>query len=396
MPTKVRIGVVGGGFGRRFQWHLHPECSVVAVCDKREDRLQVLKETYGADDLYRDYAEFLTHPELDAVALFTPAPSHAEMVLQAFKRGKHVISAVPAGLSVEELEMLLDAVKQTGLRYMMAETSRYRQDVLTAMDLAREGRFGTIFYSESEYHHSGQGPYAYDSSFDCRSCTQIKNVDQLKAVVPDMDLKKLSRTWAWGYPPMLYPMHCTGMIVPVTGERLTEVSAYGWGDDHEMLRENTYGNNPFHHTVALFKTSKGHSARISIGWHIAAGTTERATFYGDRMSFIAERPEGSPSTLVEQKDVAPFGLYTGVIDSGAVDEPGHFSRLPEPLRAPADHGSAEPFITHEFVRAIVEDRHPEVNIWEAIAYMMPGIIAHQSALEGGRRLKIRDYGQAPG
>ena len=36
-----------------------------------------------------------------------------------------------------------------------------------------------------------------------------------------------------------------------------------------------------------------------------------------------------------------------------------------------------------------------VNIWEAIAYTMPGIIAQQSALEGGRRLKIRDYGQAP-
>jgi hypothetical protein len=36
-----------------------------------------------------------------------------------------------------------------------------------------------------------------------------------------------------------------------------------------------------------------------------------------------------------------------------------------------------------------------VNIYEAIAYTMPGIIAHQSALEGGRRLKIRDYGTAP-
>lgn len=394
-PKKLRIGVVGGGFGRRFQWHLHPDCSVVAVCDKREDRLQLLKEAYGSDNLYKDYAEFLKHPGLDAVALFTPAPFHAEMVVQAFKQGKHVISAVPAGLSVEELEMLLDAVKQTGLKYMMAETSRYRQDVLTAIDLARAGKFGTIFYSESEYHHSGSAPYAYGSSFDCQTCMHIENIDQLKKFIPDMDLGKLSHTWAWGYPPMLYPTHCTGMIVPVTGERLTEVTAYGWGDDHEMLKKNTYGNNPFFHTVALFKTSKGNSARVSIGWQIAAGQTERATFYGDRMSYIAQRPEGSPPTIVEQKDVAPFGLYTGIIESRATDVPNHFDRLPEPLRVTGQHGGAEPFITHEFVRAVIEDRHPEVNIWEAIAYTMPGIIAHQSALEGGRRLNIRDYGQAP-
>jgi hypothetical protein len=36
-----------------------------------------------------------------------------------------------------------------------------------------------------------------------------------------------------------------------------------------------------------------------------------------------------------------------------------------------------------------------VNIWEAIAYTAPGIIAHQSALKGGEPMKIKDYGKAP-
>lgn len=65
------------------------------------------------------------------------------------------------------------------------------------------------------------------------------------------------------------------------------------------------------------------------------------------------------------------------------------------MRVGGIHGGAEPFITHEFVSAIIEDRHPTVNIWEAVAYTLPGIVAHQSALEGGRRLTIRDYGKAP-
>jgi len=388
---KVRIGVVGGGFGRYFQWHLHPDATVVAVCDKREDRLQLLKQTYGAGSLYRDFHEFLKNPKLEAVALFTPAPFHVDMAVEALKAGKHVISAVPAGLSVEELERLLETVKASGLKYMMAETSRYRPQVLTCMGMMKRGEFGNIFYSEAEYHHTGLAPYAYGTSFDCQSCTFIQSIDQVKK--QNIDVSKLVPTWSWGYPPMLYPTHCTGMILPVIQERFVEVTAYGWGDGHEMLRKNTYGNNPFFHTVGLFKTSKGNSARISIGWHLAAGGTERGVFYGDRGSYIMSRPEGSPDTVVVQKEAtdSPFGLYAGETESHAFEEPAHMEMLPEALRVPSAHGGSHPHITHEFIRCIVEDRKPDVDIYEAIAYTLPGIIAHQSALEGGRRLKIRDY-----
>src|SRR5262249_43542379 len=43
---EVKIGIVGGGFGSSFQWHLHPKCKVTAVCDIRPDRLQRLSEVY--------------------------------------------------------------------------------------------------------------------------------------------------------------------------------------------------------------------------------------------------------------------------------------------------------------------------------------------------------------
>ncbi len=391
----VRIGVVGGGFGAEFQWHLHPNCTVTAVCDLREERVEKLKRVYQCDTGYRDYHAFLKHPDLDAVALFTPAPFHARMAVEALKFGRHVISAVPAGMSVEELEELLDTVRQTGMKYMMAETSRYRPEVLTCIEWAKEGRFGEIFYSESEYHHTGLGPYAYGSTFDCQSCDFIRAIDKVKegAAVPD----QLVPTWSYAYPPMLYPTHCTGMIVPVTGERLTEVSAHGWGNDHEMLRKNFYDNNPFIHTVALFKTSRGHCSRISIGWNIAAHGTERALFYGDRMSFIMARPEGSPDTVVQQKfrEGNPFGVFGGHTETVPYQQADYFERLPEPLRIATGHGNSHSFITHEFVSAILEDRHPEVNVWEAVAYTMPGVIAHKSALAGGACMKIRDYGPAP-
>jgi hypothetical protein len=80
------------------------------VCDVRTDRLERLTQVYRCEKGYKDYREFLKHPELDAVALFTPAPFHAAMATEAMNAGKHLISAVPAGMTVEELEKLIETV----------------------------------------------------------------------------------------------------------------------------------------------------------------------------------------------------------------------------------------------------------------------------------------------
>lgn len=89
------------------------------------------------------------------------------------------------------------------------------------------------------------------------------------------------------------------------------------------------------------------------------------------------------------------GYPEGETEMLADKKANYLERLPEPLRVKSGHGDSHTFLTHEFVRAVLEDRHPTVNVWEAIAYTLPGIIAHQSALRGGESLKIRDYGQAP-
>lgn len=370
---KVRIGIVGGRFGATFQWHLDPDCEVVAVCDIDPQRLKRLQEVYRCPNAYRNYRDMLRHPGMNAVGVFTPAPLHAWMSIEAMKAGKHVISAVPAGLTVEELERQLETVKKTGLKYMMAETSYYMPEIITCREWAREGRFGTIFYSEAEYHHEG----LIELMFDERGLP----------------------TWRHGFPPMLYPTHCTGMVVPVTGERLVEVQAIGWGDGHEVLATNAY-QNPFWNTTGFFKTSGGHSSRISVFWHVAAGGVERAQFYGNRLSYLMARPEGSPNTVIRIGKQGEMGLDSagypvGKVEIEAFRQPDHFEKLPEPMRVKTGHGNSHTFLTHEFVRAIVEDRHPEVNIWEAIAYTLPGIVAHQSALRGGEPMKIRDYGRAP-
>lgn len=76
-------------------------------------------------------------------------------------------------------------------------------------------------------------------------------------------------------------------------------------------------------------------------------------------------------------------------------DPAAIDRLPAPMRVRTGHGNSRTFLTHEFISAIQQDRHPAINAWEAAAYTLPGIAAHQPALPDGAAMKIRDYGAAP-
>jgi hypothetical protein len=63
-------------------------------------------------------------------------------------------------------------------------------------------------------------------------------------------------------------------------------------------------------------------------------------------------------------------------------------RLPEKMRHDSGHGGSHTFLANEFVNALLENREPAVDIYEALAMTVPGIVAHQSALKGGEQMKV--------
>ena len=71
--------------------------------------------------------------------------------------------------------------------------------------------------------------------------------------------------------------------------------------------------------------------------------------------------------------------------------PKFWERLPKPLRHESGHGGSHPFLTHEFIAALIEKREPAVDVYEALAMTAPGIVAHQSSLQGGEQLKVPDF-----
>lgn len=362
---KLRVGIVGGRFGATFQFHEHPECHVEAVSDLLPERRERLKKVYRCDKAHESLEVLLKDPKVEAVFIATGAPDHARHVLAALDAGKHVLCAVPAALTLEDCAAIRARVKTTGLTYMMAETSYWQQPTISARQFYKEGKFGTLYCTESAYHHAGLETLWFENG---------------------------KPTWRHGLPPMLYPTHCTSHLISVTGERLTDVSCQGWGDGDALLSGNPYGN-PFWNESAQFTTDRGHLMKVDIWWRGAHRGCERAQYYGDKMSFFFPHPNGLGAVIVRsgkqlEKDSGGFDRQLAGFENYVVPEWWNTELLPAPLRHKSGHEGSHTFITHEFIDAVLRSRAPAVNIDEAIAYTAPGIVAHQSALKGGERLKI--------
>ena len=367
---KIRIGVAGGGFGTSFYWHEHPNCIVAAVTDLREDRRKRLRDTYRCDTFYASLEEMLgKQRDLDAVAVFSGAPDHYRHVEMCMKRGLHVISAVPAVMSLDEAAKLRSLKQETGLRYMMAETSYYRQACIYARNLYNKQGFGELFYSELEYYH------------DRGDLQKILTDKSTRHYNPDG-----SRSWRWGLPPMHYPTHCLGLLVGVSRERIARVSCLGWGQDHPLLTENRYGN-PYWCQSALMQTDRGHMVRCNVFW-LAGAHGERARWFGDQGTLHMEVGGLYPDTWVPRSTVLDRHA-----DPDKLDIPDYWKSdmLPEAMRHASGHDGSHTFLTAEFINALVEDREPAVDVYESLAMTAPGIVAHQSSLKSGEQLPVPSF-----
>jgi predicted dehydrogenase len=339
---KIRVGIAGYGicrFGAAFFFQNHPNVEVVAVTDLIPDRCADLAETCRCEKTYPSCEEMIKDDMIEAVFIATDAPSHAGLAIAALEHGKHVASAVPAvfGL-IEDADRLFEAVKKSGLVYMMFETSCYHDDVYAWRQQYIGGQLGKIIYSEGEYfHYFGVPLGGYNP--------KTKNVDV--------------NGWRKGLPPQWYPTHSNAYYIGVTGGSFTEVSCLGMPSIVPHLRpENNDYKNPFGSEVALFRTSEGGMSRMAVTWDIEVAGGERGRVYGQKY------------------------------DKGVVNH----SRPPLPPGvAGGGHGGSHGYLMSDFVDAILQDRKPLVDVAQALNMTVPGIVAHHSALRDGELLKIPQY-----
>ena len=292
------------------------------------------------------------------------------------ERGWHVISAVPACFTLEEAQQLKEITKRTGLRYMMAETGYYRQECILMRELFKKGALGNLFYTECEYYH------------DRGDLDALVTNKHTRFYEPDG-----SRSWRWGYPPMHYPTHSLAYVTGVTGERIARVSCLGWGtNDHPYLTENVY-QNPYWNSVAVMQTDLENIVRCNVFW-LCAAHGERSQWFGDKSTFYMAKGgvHGSKFKFRTKGETSSrYGLPEQEGGDIRIPEYWKSNMLPKAMQHRSGHGGSHTFISAEFVNALLEEREPAINVDDALAMTVPGIVAQQSALKNGEQLVVPQF-----
>jgi predicted dehydrogenase len=341
---KIRVGLVGYGlceFAAHFYFQDHPNVEVGAVSDLLPDRCSQLAKVTRCETQYPSLEELVKDDSLEAVFVATDAPSHADHCLEVLKHGKHVACAVPAVYgSLEDADRLYNAVRESGLHYMLFETSCYHPEAYAMRKVYEAGGFGKLVYSEGEYWHYMPKP------------------------LPSF------KDWRVGLPPQYYPTHATAYYVGITGKPFTEVTCMGMKSEIPHLQaENNRYSNPFGTEIALLRTSEGGMARMAVGWQNPAIGAESGRVRGQRGCMYTAEYKG-------QADVSDLQLDKPPLPPGV--EPGY-------------HGGSHGYLCEEFVTALLEDRTPLIDIAWGLNMTVPGIVAHQSALKDGETMKVPQY-----
>ena len=385
--SKVNVAIIGLGFGTQFIpiYKRHQQASMYAICRRSEKELHDVGNIFEVPQRYTKYTDVLADPDVDFVHINTPIPDHGPMSIAALKAGKHVMCTVPMATSVQDCRQIVELVRETGLKYMMAETVIYSREFLFVKELYEKGELGKIQFLQASHQQDMDGWPEY---------------------------------WP-GLPPMHYATHCVSPCLALTRDQAECVSCFGSGTIREELISKY--NSPFAVETTHFKFRNSDlSARVYRSlFDTARQYRESFDVFGSKKAFewpliegqdpvlhTAKKPQAEVAQRVKVPDYAhllpeeirhfttktflDLPEYQHLASEGA-DPDGTHSHLITDPGSLEGHGGSHPHLAHEFVSALIEDRDPFPNAVQSANYTCVGILAHESALKGGERIPLPEF-----
>lgn len=152
MTEKLNVVVVGAGYwgpnlARNFR--ASADWELAAICDLDVARAQQVADGIGGVPVTASLDEVLADPEVDAIAIATPARTHHPIVLKALDAGKHVMVEKPLADDRVRGEEMVARAARSGRVLMADHTYCYTPAVLKIRDLIAEGALGDILFVDS-------------------------------------------------------------------------------------------------------------------------------------------------------------------------------------------------------------------------------------------------------
>ena len=161
----MKIGVVGLGYwgpnlARNFD--RLPDAELSWLCDASDEALARWGAAFPSAQATTSLDDLLADDSLDAVAVATPVPTHAELAQRVLAAGKHCFVEKPLGRSEQEAQAVVDAARSAERVLMVGHLLEYHPGVEQLSDLVRSGELGELRYVYS--HRLNLGKHRQDEN----------------------------------------------------------------------------------------------------------------------------------------------------------------------------------------------------------------------------------------
>ena len=354
----IRIAIAGLRRGSTFLRVLRdmPDATIVALVDPDEEQRATARDLLPLNSAPAEATslEELLDGEalIDLVVLATPPIGRVADAVRALERDIHVLSEIPAAWNIEECELLLTAVEASDASYMLAENALYWGFVDTARRMHGAGEFGRLFYAEAEMMQDMRGILRNASG---EPTWRMERTD-----------------------PITYCTHSLGPLLSITGQYPTEVVCMGTG--------GSFGDPEIHDVqTALIRLTDGALVRFTVSLANAHWHGHRFALFGTEASLDTGWVwEDQPRLWSERIPnlTGPLTLPLG-------------TEVPNAPAAAKKTGVATMnwMMMRDFLDAIREERKPPVDVYDGLMFSLPGLLAAESARNGGTRIEIPQYQQ---
>ena len=363
---KLRIGILGM---RRGMSHLHnflavEEAEVIGVADRLPDRREAaekaMREKGSQGKIVSEYEELLAM-QPDAVVVASNGRRQCEHSCMALEAGFSVLSEVPGAFSLEEWLKIRHATERSGKQYMMAENLCFMDFIRYWRKWIESGQYGEVSIAEAEYLH-----------YLPHTMTNAAGEFFTPTEVKERGLKDVFPVWRADQPPIGYLTHDLGPLLEVLDDRVVSVSCRGagWRCQDAPLRSDGQ--------IALFHTAKGILIQILVTLNTVRPSEHRFRLFGT---------EGSLEWTLYEQFCRRFTKQRSEADGWEIVDIGLAARDTDPTTG---HGGTDINLARNFTRCMLKDGSVPIDVYRSIEYSLPGIIAAQSAEQGGTPLAIPD------
>jgi len=146
MTKKINIAVIGTGrmgsvHVRNLVQHI-PEANLVAICDIRLDVAQKLADELGIERVEADYHVLLADESVEAILIATSTDTHAFIMKDVAKAGKHIFCEKPLALDLASIDDALDVVKKAGVKLQVGFNRRFDKSFQRVHKIVDSGEIG--------------------------------------------------------------------------------------------------------------------------------------------------------------------------------------------------------------------------------------------------------------